>query len=105
MVLDCTSCDPDRQLYIYSHWFRHHPDFVVNFGRRELYWFRPPYHFDPLWELFDIRGVIPDNPALAAVGERYYDCFRVHALDSGIDLSSQQIIDLLDQVPSTLPSQ
>ena len=57
------------------------------------------------WELFDIRGLIPDNPALAAVGERYYDCFRVHALDSGIDLSSQQIIDLLDQVPSTLPSQ
>jgi hypothetical protein len=105
MVLDCTSRDPDRQFKVYTHWLRHHQDFVVNFDRREFYWFRPPYHFDPLWEIFEIRGLVPDDPTLAAVGEHYYECFRVRSLDSGIDLSSQQIVDLLDQVPSTSPSQ
>lgn len=105
MVLDCTSRDPDRQLYIYSRWLKHHQDVFINFERRELYWIRPPYHFDPLWDLFKIRGVIPDDPTLAAVGERYYDCFRVSPLDSDTELSSQQIADLLVQVPSTLPFQ
>lgn len=105
MVLDCTSRDPERQFRVYTRWLKQHHDFTVDPIRLEFYWFRPPYHFDPLWELFEIVGVTPDDPDLAVTGERYYESFRVRPLNSDIELSSQQIVDLLDQAPSTLPSQ
>lgn len=105
MVLDCTSRDPERQFKVYTRLLRKHNDFTYDPIRLEFYWFRPPYHLDPLWELFDIVGVTPEEPDLPVTGERYYESFRVRPLDSDIELSSQQIIDLLDPAPSTSPFQ
>lgn len=104
LVMDCTSRDSERQFKVYTHWLRKHTDFACDPIRRECYWSRPPYRWDPLRELFEITGLIPADPALVAVGDRYYECFLVKPLGLDIELPSQQIVDLLSQVPSTEPS-
>jgi len=101
MMLDCTSKYPERQFKIYMRWLKKHQDVSADPIRREIYWSRPPYHSDPLWDTFDIEGIVPKDVAVDTTGASYYDCFRIWPLDPCNDLSNEQITDLLNQVLTT----
>lgn len=98
MTIDCTSKDPDKQLRAYWYWLKRHPEVVVDPENKSIFWYRPPYHTDPIWNQFLIEGVTPEDPTANTAGERYYDCFRVSPKVPCTELSMEQTIDLLSQV-------
>jgi len=98
MVIDCTSGDPDRQFRAFSRWYRHHPEWIIDYERREFYWHRPPYADDPARKMFDIRGIIPSDPLANTAGENYFAAFRVERPAGDNALSNEQITDLLNLV-------
>lgn len=91
IVLDCTSKEPERQFKAWSRWHRYHPEWSINFERKEFYWHRPPYPNDPLREDYLISGCIPKDPLANTSEARYYDCFRIHPKVPYTDLSMEQI--------------
>lgn len=100
IVLDCTSKDPERQFHAWSRWHRYHPEWVIDYQKREFLWYRPPYLDDPARKLFKIIPVTPKDPLMNTVGQNYFDTFRVQPKSGCNDLSSDQITDLLSLVLS-----
>jgi len=80
LVMDCTSKYPDKQFRTWSRWMKRHPDLLCDPYKREVYWFRPPYLSDPLWDSYKIIPQTPSNPLENTAGRRYYDCFLVDRL-------------------------
>lgn len=101
IVLDCTSGDPDRQFHAWSRWHRHHPEWVIDYYKKEFIWYRPPYVDDPARQLFNIVPVTPKDPLANTVGENYFETFRVRPKADYIDLPSDKITDLLSLVLSS----
>jgi len=98
IVLDCTSGDPERQFHAWSRWHKHHPEWMINYERREFFWHRPPYYNDPIRQQFRIRPVIPADPLANTADNRYYDCFRIEPKVPCTDLSMDQTLALLGLV-------
>jgi len=98
LSLDCTSGDPDRQFRAWSRWHRYHPEWVIDYDRKEFYWYRPPYSTDPIRKSFNIIPFTPEDPLANTAAERYADSFHIHPKGSNSHLSNQQIADLLAQV-------
>lgn len=97
LAITCTAADPLQQFYAFSRWYKHHPEWVINFERKEFLWHRPPYSSDSIRNNFLIKPVIPTDPTANTADQRYYDCFRVFPKDPCTDLSMEQTIDLLSQ--------
>ncbi len=98
MILDCTSGDPERQFRAWSRWHRHHPEWNINYEKREFYWHRPPYADDPVWKMFNVKGITPEEPLANTAGENYFAAFRVERSAHDSALSNEQITDLLNLV-------
>jgi len=98
MVLDCTSGDPERQFRAWSRWHRQHPEWIIDYERREFYWHRPPYADDPARRMFNVKGIIPSDPLANTAGENYFAAFRVERPAGDNALSNEQITDLLNLV-------
>ena len=79
------------------------PDIVGNYDTRNYYWYRPPNPTDPVWDHFNIRGLVPVNPLIETTGSNYFDCFSVLPKVQDSLLSTEQITDLLFPVSSTVP--
>jgi hypothetical protein len=78
LVLDCTSADPERQFHAWSRWHRYHPEWVINYERKEFIWYRPPYPDDAIWWAAGmIKSVIPADPLANTADQRYFDCFEL----------------------------
>ena len=88
LVMTCTSKYPDKQFRAWSRWIRMYSDFGCDPQQREVYWFRPPYLNDPLWDSYRIIPQTPANPLESTAGRRYYDCFLVDPLPFGKTQSS-----------------
>lgn len=99
LVLDCTSGDPERQFHAWSRWHRHHPEWVIDEGKKEFLWYRPPYMDDPIREFFDVKPIVPSDPLANTASDRYSDCFLVRPKGSGTYQSMAEIIDQLNQAP------
>jgi hypothetical protein len=98
LVGDCTSSDPEKQFRSYWYWLRRHPEWVIDFEEKKIFWYRPPYVDDPIRQQFAIRAIVPEDPLANTFAERYYDCFRVEPKVPGTDLSMEQTLGLLGQV-------
>ena len=98
LTIDCTSKDPEKQFRSYWYWLRKHPEWVIDFEKKEIFWYRPPYPDDAIRQQFQIEPVTPENPLANTAAERYYDCFRVFPKVPCTDLSMEQTIDLLNLV-------
>ena len=98
LMIDCTSKDPEKQFRAYWYWLKKHPEWVVDFEKKEIFWYRPPYYNDPIRQNFLIYPVIPDNSTANTAEQRYYDCFRAFPKVPCTDLSMEQTIDLLNLV-------
>ena len=98
IILDCTSGDPERQFKAWSRWHRYHPEWVIDFKKKEFYWYRPPYSDDPVREEFSITPLTPSDPLANTANERYFDCFRVSPKFETDELSMKQIASLLSPV-------
>jgi hypothetical protein len=101
IVLDCTSGDPDRQFRAWSRWHRYHPEWLIDFEKKEFLWYRPPFADDPIRKTFDITALVPDDPTANTADERYFECFRVHPKVATDELSMSQIAELLSPVLSS----
>lgn len=77
LVLDCTSGDPDRQFHAWSRWHRYHPEWVIDYQKKEFIWYRPPYADDQIRTQFDIISHKPVDVLANTAEARYFDCFRV----------------------------
>jgi len=77
LYLDCQSCKPDKQFRAYYYWVKNNPDCSIDAEKRRVWWHRPPYLGDPLYEMGQIIPVVPEDPLAPVVGERYFECFRV----------------------------
>jgi hypothetical protein len=95
IMLDCTSGDPERQFRAFIRWLRKHPEWVIDYEKREFFWYRPPYVDDPIRQQFAIRAIVPEDPLANTFGERYFDCFRVAPKDPCTELSMEQMLGLL----------
>jgi len=99
IVLDCTSGNPEQQFKAWSRWYKHHPEWLINFEEKKFYWYRPPYPDDAIWKSeFKVIPETPVDPLANTAGDRYFDCFRVRLKDPRIDLSMDQMLGLLGQV-------
>lgn len=98
LVLDCTSSNPEKQFRSYWYWLRRHPEWVVNFEKKEIFWYRPPYPDDPIRQQFLIRPVTPEDPQANTAEDRYFDCFRIEPKEHCSELSMDQMLGLLGQV-------
>ena len=98
IILDCTSGDPDRQFRAWSRWHRYHPEWVIDFEKKEFYWYRPPYFDDPVRKEFNIVPLVPSDPLENTANEKYFDCFRVKPKFETTELSMEQIASLLSPV-------
>ena len=98
LMIDCTSKDPEKQFRAYWYWLKKHPEWVVDFEKKEIFWYRPPYYNDLIRQNFLIYPVIPDDPTANTAADRYYDCFRAFPKVPCTDLSMEQTIDLLNLV-------
>jgi hypothetical protein len=98
MMLDCTSGDPERQFRAWIRWVRQHPEWVIDYERREFFWYRPPYPEDPIRQQFLIRPVVPEDPMANTAEQRYFDCFRIEPKVPCSELSMEQTLGLLGQV-------
>ena len=101
IVLDCTSGDPDRQFRAWSRWHRYHPEWLIDFEKKEFLWYRPPFADDPIRKTFDITALVPDDPTANTADERYFECFRVQPKVATDELSMSQIAELLSPVLSS----
>ena len=98
MLLDCTSGDPERQFRAWLRWVRQHPEWIIDYEKREFFWYRPPYPDDPIRQQFLIRPVVPEDPTANTAEQRYFDCFRIAPKDHCNELSMDQTLGLLGQV-------
>tara|TARA_X000000368_G_scaffold125616_1_gene98590 strand:- start:801 stop:1424 length:624 start_codon:yes stop_codon:yes gene_type:complete len=103
ICIACTSGKPDQQFRVFWRWLGRHSDIVGNFDTRNYYWYRPPNPTDPVWNHFNIRGLIPANPLIETTGSVYFDCFSVLPKVQDSLLSTEQITDLLFPVSTTGP--
>ena len=103
LVLDCTSGDPERQFHAWSRWHRYHPEWVIDYDKKEFLWYRPPYSDDPLREYFDIKAIVPADPLANTDNSRYSDCFLVRPKGFGTYRSMVEIIEELNQAQSDQP--
>ena len=79
--LDCTSGDPDRQFHAWSRWHRHHPEWLIDYDKKEFIWHRPPYANDPIWNTHKIIGYTPTNTRMNTADQRYRSCFQAFELN------------------------
>ena len=98
MLLDCTSGDPERQFRAWLRWVRQHPEWIIDYEKREFFWYRPPYADDPIRQQFLIRPVVPEDPMANTAEQRYFDCFRIQPKERCNELSMEQTLGLLGQV-------
>jgi hypothetical protein len=98
LILDCTSADPERQFHAWSRWHRHHPEWVIDYDKKEFIWYRPPYNNDSLRQAFDIIPAVPPDLLANTAQERYFDCFLVRLKDRRTVLSNGEMQNLLSQV-------
>ena len=101
LIIDSTSANPDKQFHAFSRWHRYHPEWVIDYVKKEFIWYRPPYNEDPIRQTFDIIPAIPADRLANTVGERYFDCFLVRPKDRRTDLSMSEMQSLLGQVLSS----
>ena len=77
LFLDCTSKEADKQFRAFCRWLRYHPEWTVDVENKVFWWQRPPYRFDPLYEMGRIIPVVPEDPLAPVVEQQYFECFRV----------------------------
>jgi len=75
MFLDCQSNQPDKQFRAYKYWLKHHPDWGLDVEHKRLWWHRPPYLGDPLYELGRIIPMVPADPLAPVVDGKYFESF------------------------------
>lgn len=95
--VDCTSKDPESQFRGFHRWIKNHPEWVVDYNRKEFYWYRPPYADDPIRKDFLITPIIPSDPLASTDQEHYFDCFLVQPKVPCTELSMEQMLALLNQ--------
>jgi len=98
LVIDCTSNNPEKQFRSYWYWLRRHPEWVIDFQEKKIFWYRPPYADDPIRQQFLIRPVVPEDPMANTAEQRYFDCFRIEPKIPCSELSMEQTLHLLGQV-------
>jgi hypothetical protein len=98
LVIDCTSNNPEKQFRSYWYWLRRHPEWVIDFQEKKIFWYRPPYADDPIRQQFLIRPVVPEDPMANTAEQRYFDCFRIEPKVLCSELSMEQTLHLLGQV-------
>jgi len=98
LVGDCTSSNPEKQFRSYWYWLRRHPEWVIDFEEKKIFWYRPPYPDDPIRQQFLIHPVVPEDPTANTAKQRYFDCFRIESKVPCTELSMEQTLDLLSQV-------
>jgi hypothetical protein len=101
LIIDSTSAHPDKQFHAFSRWHRYHPEWVIDYHKKEFIWYRPPYNEDPIRQTFDIIPAIPPDPLANTVEQRYFDCFLVRLKDRRTALSMDEMQSLLGQVLSS----
>jgi hypothetical protein len=99
IVLDCTSGNPEQQFRAWLRWHKYHPEWAVDVEKKMFYWYRPPYHNDPIREDFHIIPQQPQDPEANTLGYRYFDCFLVRSKDPHSEILEiqtlvQSILDL-----------
>lgn len=77
IVLDCTSANPEKQFRAWQHWHKHHQDWVIDYERKEFFWYRPPYVDDIAYQLFRVVPKTPLDLRQNCLDRRYYECFDV----------------------------
>lgn len=77
LYIDCQSCKADKQFRTYYYWVKNHPDCCIDTEKKRVWWHRPPYVGDALYEMGRIIPVVPEDRAAPLVGEQYFECFRV----------------------------
>ena len=97
LVLDCTSADPERQFHAWSRWHRHHPEWVIDYERKEFTWYRPPYPDDQVWQYFQVVGQTPVDPLANTAEQAYFSGFSLRPKDLHKHQSMPQIADLYSQ--------
>ena len=98
LKIDCTSKEPEKQFRSYWYWLRKHPEWRIDRDTKTIFWYRPPYPDDQIWEQFKVVGIIPEDRQANTAESRYYDCFRVEPKVACTDLSMEQMLHLLGQV-------
>jgi hypothetical protein len=89
-VIDSTSKYPDKQFRAFTRWANYHPDIIVDQETKTFYWYRPPYWDDPIRQWYKISDQKPVDLLAHTLGDRYYDCFRIHVTNPCTDQSMQQ---------------
>lgn len=102
LVLDCTSADPERQFHAWSRWHRYHPEWVIDYQRKEFIWYRPPYPDDHIWKHFQILGVTPPDPLANTAEKAYFSAFELRPKDPHIHLPMYQTTDQYNRVLENL---
>ena len=82
IVIGCTSNDPKKQFRVYNYFFRNRPEWVIDSTKLNVYWIRPPYPSDKVWELGKIIPRIPSHPLNSTHSDLYYQCFDVQIKSS-----------------------
>jgi hypothetical protein len=77
ILVNCQSKYVYKQFKAMFYWLKHQPDIVHNSFKKQLWWHRPPYPGDPIYELGKIIPAAPANPLAPVVDLNYFDSFRV----------------------------
>lgn len=97
LILDCTSADPEKQFHAWSRWHRYHPEWVIDYERKEFIWYRPPYPDDQIWSHFEILDRTPADPLANTDGDAYFSAFSLRPKGQRKRQPTFQIADLCNQ--------
>ena len=98
IVLDCTSADPERQFHAWSRWHRRHPEWVIDYDKKEFIWYRPPYPDDQVWDYCQVVGRQPADLLANTAGDAYFSAFSLRLKDPHKHQSNHQIAVQYSQV-------
>lgn len=77
LFFNCVSGKPEKQFRVFQRWQRVHPDCIINFERKEFWWYRPPYPNDAVWQHFEIIPLIPADKRISLIGDNYFSAFDI----------------------------